>query len=122
MAAECRVKIIGTVTGLGPELEFSDNFTTTTTPTKAAINRQIQASADTDEILNLCGISTIELIIIRCVTNDVNIDTDYVSAFDPDVHIPEGETRIIKPSGVVRIKNDDAAEVSTIDYLIVGSA
>ena len=122
MAAEARIKITGEVTGLGPELMFSANFVTTNTPTKACINRQVQAVADTDEILNLCGISTIDLVIVTAITNDLVIDSDYASSFDGDTHIPEGETRIIKPVGTIRIKNDDAAEVCTFDYLIVGSA
>ena len=122
MAAECRIKITGEVTGLGPELMFSANFVTTNTPTKACINRQIQAVADTDEALNLCGVSTVDLIIVTSVTNDLVIDSDYAVAFDGDTHVPEGETRIIKPVGTVRIDNDDAGETCTFDYLIVGSA
>lgn len=122
MAAECNVTIIAEVTGLGKELKFPEKFSVTTTPTKASINTQIQASADTDEALNLCGISTVELIIIKATDNALLIDTDYVSTFDADQSVAEGECRIIKPSGVVRIKNSTATEVCTVDYLIVGSA
>jgi hypothetical protein len=122
MAAECNVSIIADVTGLGEDLSFSDKFVVTATLIKAAKNRQIQAVADTDEALNLCGISTVELIIIKASSNDLLIDTDYVSSFDADQSVGEGETRVIKPSGVVHIKNEDAGEACTIDYLIVGSA
>ena len=122
MAAECNVRILAKVTGLAEELKLAELFNVTTTPTKASINRQIQAVADTNEALNLCGISTVELIIIKATTNDLLIDTDYVSTFNADQSIAEGESRIIKPSGVVRIKNKDAAETVTVDYLIVGSA
>ena len=122
MAAECNVRIIAEVTGLGEDLKFAESFDVTTTPTKAASNRQIQAVADTDEALNLCGISTVELIVIKAVSNDLLIDTDFVTTFDADQSVAEGESRIIKPSGVVRIKNEDAAEAVTVDYLIVGSA
>lgn len=122
MAAECKINIIAEVTGLGKILNFSELFTVTATITKAASNRQIQASANSDEILNLCGISTVELIIIKATTNDLLIDTDYVSSFDADMIVPEGEARIIKPSGVVHIKNEDTDEACTVDYLIVGSA
>jgi len=123
MAAESTTTIISEVTGLGENRVFTDKFSTTTTPTLAAKNRQIQAVADTDEILNLCGISTIEKICLTCITNDVDLDLDYVSSFDADLTVPEGESVVItKPAGVVRIKNNDSAEQSTIDVLIVGSA
>lgn len=122
MAAECSVSVIAEVSGLGKDLVFAEKFNVTTTPTLAANNRQIQAVADTDEIINLCGIATVELIIIKATTNDLLIDTDYDSSFNADESVAEGEARIIKPSGVVRIKNEDAAEVCTVDYLIIGSA
>lgn len=122
MAAECAVTIIGEVSGLDKPLNFPEKFTTTTTPTKANMLRQIQAVADTDEALNLGGISTVELIVLKCVTNDVDIDTSYVSSFNAEITINEGETAIFKPTGTVRIKNDDAAEVSTVQYMVIGSA
>ena len=122
MAGSCNVSIIAEVEGLDEPQIFITKFAVTTVPTLAAKNRQIQAVADTDEILNLCGISTVELIIIKATTNDLLIDTDYVSSFDADQSVAEGETRIIKPSGVVRIKNEDSSEACTIDYLVVGSA
>lgn len=124
MAAECSVSIIAEVTGLGKTEVFAEKFSVTATLTKAASNRQIQASGGTDEVLNLCGITqgSVELLIIKATSNDLLIDTDYVSSFDADVNVPEGEVRIIKPSGVVRIKNEDGTEACTVDYLIVGSA
>lgn len=122
MAAECSVSIIVDVTGLGEDLSFSDKFSVTATLIKAVKNKQIQTTGDADEALNLCGISTVELIVIKATSNDLLIDTDYVSSFDADIVVAEGETRVIKPSGVVRIKNEDSSEVCTVDYLIVGSA
>ncbi len=122
MAVEVNVSIIAEVFGLGEDLNFSEKFAVTATITKAVLNRQIQAIGGTDEALNLCGISTVELIIIKAVSNDLLIDTDYVSSFDADQSVGEGESRIIKPSGVVRIKNEDGSEACTVDVLIVGSA
>ena len=123
MAAESVTTIISELSGLGENRVFTDHFVTTTTPTLGAKNRQIQASADANEALNLCGISTVELLCITCITNDVDIDLDFVSAFDADLTINEGESAVIpKPTGVVHIKNNDSSEVSTIDYLIIGSA
>ena len=122
MAAECNVNILAKVTGIDNEIKFPMRFSVSTTPTLAAVNRQIQAGADADEILNLCGISTVELIVIQATDNDLLIDTDYVAAFDADQSVAAGEGRIIKPSGIVRIKNSTAEEVCIVDYLIVGSA
>ena len=122
MAANLSVKILAKATELGDEKPFAEAFDVTATLTKATSNRQIQASADTDEALNLCGISTVELIIIKATSNDLLIDSDYVSSFDSDIIVPEGECAIFKPAGVVRIKNEDAGEACTVDYLISGSA
>lgn len=122
MAATARTKIQLSVTGLGTELEVPINFTTTTTPTRKVHNRQVQASADTDEALQLGDISTVLLMVIECITNDVDIDLDYVSSFDADLTINEGEAAVIPlPAGVVRIKNNDSGEVSTVDVTLIGT-
>lgn len=123
MAAESITSIISEVTGLGEVGTFIGKSTVTATPLKAPSNRQIQASADLDEVLNLCGVSTVELIVIKCVANDVDVDLNYSSSFAADFTIPESEIAVItKPVGITRIKNNDAAEAVTIDVLIVGSA
>lgn len=122
MAGECNVTIIAEVLGLDKEVSFSEKFAVTTTPTKATLNTQIQATANTEEALNLCGISTVELVIIKAVANDLDIDCDFSSAFDADIHIPEGETRVVKPSGTLYIKNNDIDEACTVSVLIIGSA
>jgi autotransporter adhesin len=123
MAASVDTSIISEVTGLNEVGTFIDKFAVTATATKAVNNRQIQASADTDEAINLCGIGTVELLCIKCVSNDVDVDLNYSSSFSADLTIPEGESAVIpKPVGVIRIKNDDAGEAVTIDVLIIGSA
>jgi hypothetical protein len=81
-----------------------------------------QAVADTDEVLAVGDVGTIELIIMKCITNDVDVDTSYSAAFSAEIEIQEGEVSIFKPSGTVRIKNNDAAEQSTVEYLILGTA
>ncbi len=123
MAAESSTLIISEVIGLGEVGTFSEKSTVTATPLLAPNTRQIQAAADTDEALNLCGVETVELVCIKAVSNDVDIDLNYSSSFSADFTIPAGESIVItKPIGVIRIKNNDSAEVVTIDYLIVGSA
>ena len=126
MAAECSVSIIAEVSGLGEGLVFAEKFVVTETPVKAVLNRQIQTTTNTAEALNLCGISTVELVIIKATSNDLILDTDCANnaAFVQDQSIPEGECRILKPDGTdgIFIKNEDGTEVVTVDYLIVGSA
>jgi hypothetical protein len=122
MAAEARIKLIAELTGLGQEDTISANFTTTTTVTRALHHYAIQDTADTDQALALGDVSTVQLLIIKCISNDVDIDLDYVSSFDADLTIQEGESAVIPvPAGVVRFKNNDAGETSTIEYLVVGT-
>jgi len=121
MAVEMRTKILGKLTGLGKELEAIANFVVTATCTRAVYNYQVQAVADTDEILQLGDVTTPELIIIHCITNDVDIDTSYASAFSAEITVNEGEWAVFKPAGVVRIKNDDSAEAVTIEVWIIGT-
>ena len=122
MAAACDVSIIAEVTGLGKGLNFSEKFSITTAPTRAIYHYMIQAVADTDEALALGDVATEGLLFIKCVANDVDLDLDYVSAFDADLTINEGECAVIPlPAGIIRFKNNDATELSTIEYLLVGT-
>lgn len=121
MAVEMRTKILAKLTGLGKELEAIANFVATATCTRAVYNYQVQAVADTDEILQLGDVTTPELVVIHCVSNDVDVDTSYSAAFSAEIEIQEGEWAVFKPTGTVRIKNDDAAEQSTIEAWIIGT-
>jgi hypothetical protein len=122
VAAEANISIIAELTGLGQLQELSEKFATTATPTRAFYQYMEQAVADTDEVLAVGDVGTIELIIMKCITNDVDVDTSYSAAFSAEIEIQEGEVSIFKPSGTVRIKNNDAAEQSTVEYLILGTA
>lgn len=121
MAVENYLNGIMELTGLGLHEMVPYNFGTTTTIATKAHTYQTQAVADTDEALDLGGVSTVELILIKCIANDVDIDTSYVSSFNAEITVNEGEWAIFKPTGVVRIKNDDSAEQSTIEAWILGS-
>lgn len=120
MAAEAAVNISVSLTGLGDVLDAALSYTTSNTPTKKFQNRQVQASADTAEALELGSITSPSLLVIECIANDVDVDLDYVSSFDADFTINEGEAALItSPSGTVYIKNNDSSEVSTIDVMAV---
>lgn len=109
------------VDGLTSALELRKQFNTTTTPTAVTHQRRTQAVADTAEALDLGDISTVEYIIIYCVSNDLGIDCDFDSSFDEDIVVQEGEVAMFKPSGVVQVKNNDAGETSEYEYVVVGT-
>ena len=120
MAASGTINIIAQLLGLGKEVNFIDRFTLTNTPTKSHYNYRQQAVADTEEALDLGGVSTVDLIIIKAVTNDMTIDTTFVSTYVEEQIVLEGEIAIFKPSGTVYIKNQDSAEVCTYEYIVIG--
>lgn len=122
MAAELKVVVSAELTGLGDIMKFlPKRYTAVGTPTLKLKNRQIQAVADTDEALEMGGITTPIMIIMKCISNDVDIDTSFNSAFSAELTIEEGETQVFKPTGTVYIKNDDAGEASTVEYIVVGT-
>jgi hypothetical protein len=121
MAADAKVKIVVELDGLNKPVEFPINFSTTTTPTKYVMGRQVQATADTDEVLETGDLSTVLLAVVECISNDVDLDCNYSSSFSEDITINEGEAAIFQPSGTIRLKNDDAGEAVTVDYLLIGT-
>ena len=122
MAASCNVNILAELTGLGKELKIPERFSTTATPTRVFYQYMVQATADANEAIAVCDVGTIELIIMHCVSNDVDVDTSYSAAFSAEIQIQEGEMAVFKPTGTVHIKNDDAGEISTVEYWIIGTA
>lgn len=122
MAAECTLNILGGIDGLGKELRIAERFSTTSVPTRVFYQYMVQAVADTAEAIAVGDVGSIQLIVMKCVTNDVDVDTSYSASFNAEVEIQEGEMAIFKPTGTVYIKNDDAAELSTVEYWIIGTA
>ncbi|KKK54255.1 hypothetical protein LCGC14_3086590 [marine sediment metagenome] len=80
------------------------------------------AVADTDELLDLGDVSTVGAIVIRAITNNLDIDLDYVSAFDADLTVKVGAVPAVipYPAGVIRVKNNGAGETPVFEYLIIG--
>lgn len=122
MAAELKISLSAELTGLGDIMKFlPKKYTAVGTPTLKFENRQIQAAADTEEALYMGGITTPIMILMQCVSNDVDIDTSFSAAFSAEITIEEGESQIFKPTGTVYIKNNDAGEAVTIEYIVVGT-
>lgn len=123
MAAEATVSIIAEVTGLGQLQVLAEKFAVTTTPARVHYQYMEQATADTEEALDIGDVGTVHLIILKCVANDVDIDTSYAaSTFSAEIEVQEGEVTVFKPTGTVYIQNDDSAEKSTVEYLVIGAA
>lgn len=120
MAATGTINIIAELLGLGKDMDFVDRFTLTSTPTKSTKQYRIQAAANTEEALDLGGISTVDLIIIKAVANDMTIDTTFVSTYVAEQIVLEGHIAVFAPSGTVYIKNQDTDEVCTYEYIVIG--
>lgn len=124
MAATLDISVIAELTGLGQDISFLDKGTDGTTPT-ATTGRQYRtlATADADEVLDLGDVSTVTAIIIRAVTNDLDIDLDYSSSFDVDLTIKAGEVPAVipNPAGITRVKNNGAAETPVYEVWVIGT-
>ncbi len=117
----CTVSISGEVVGLGEKEDMLVTFETSVAPTKKVHVYGVQAVADTAEALTVSGISSIELIIFKALTNDAAIDTKYVSSFVERIIVDEGEAAVFKPAGAVWLKNNDAGEVVTYEMWVLGT-
>ncbi len=122
MAAVAEIRVTIEFEGLRKTINFPMEWTTTTTPTKYVMMRQVQAVANTAEALDLGDITTPLVIAMVCVTNDVDVDCNYTSAtFRASNTINEGEGAVFMPAGSVYIKNNDTGEVSTVEYIVIGT-
>jgi hypothetical protein len=120
MAAEATVNIAAQMLGLGLEQSFVERFTLTNTPTKYARGYPQQAVADTEEALDLGNVATVDLIVIKAVTNDMTIDPSFSSTYRAGITVLAGELAVFCPVGTVKIKNADAAEQVTFEYMVIG--
>ncbi len=123
MAATGTVNIIAELLGLGKDLDFLDRFTLTNTPAKSTKQYRVQATGGTAEVLDLGGVGTVDLIIIKAVANDLLIDTSNVGgagSFVEELNIPEGEIAVFKPGGTIFIDNETGVEQCTYEYIVIG--
>lgn len=123
MSAEFSVSVIAELIGLGKDVSFTDKGIDGTTPTAGSYMYRTLTTADADEALDLGDVSTVTAIVIRAVTNDLDIDLDYASSFDVDLTVKAGEVAAVipNPSGVTQIKNNGAAETPVFEYLLIGT-
>lgn len=120
MAASASISIIAELLGLGKDSAFLDRFTMAITPTAKAENYKTQAVADTEEALDLGGVGTVDLVVIKSIGFDMEIDTSFNSTFNAELTVPAGEFAVFKPTGTVYIKNEDAGEQVVYEYFVIG--
>ena len=80
------------------------------------------ATADTAEALDLGDISTVTGIVIYAVDYDLDIDLDYVAAFDADLTVKAAGIPVIitYPAGTVYVKGE-TGQTTKYEYLIWGT-
>ncbi len=123
MAAEVTVLVRAELTGLGKDQSFVELATDGTVPTAVTYGYRTLAVADTEEALDLGDIAVETILVIRAVTDDIDVDLDFSSAFDSDFTLKAGEPAacIPNPAGIVYVKNNGAAETPVYEYLLCGT-
>ena len=124
MAAEFAVSIIAELTGLGKDQAFTDKGIDSTTPTaNTGVPYRTLAVADTEDVLDVGDVATTRAIVIRAVTNDLDVDLDFVAAFDADFTLTAGGIPAIipLPAGTVYVKNNGAGETPVYEAWVIGT-
>ena len=121
MAIAANIRVMLEVTGLESALEMMKKFSTATAPTAVTHQRRTIAAANTAEALDLGDIATVELILIKAVSKDMEIDCDWDTAFNADLLVHEGELALFKPIGVVYVENETADEALEYEYIVIGT-
>ena len=124
MAAECNINFSFELTGLGKPIKFPDRSSDGTVPTAhTGLEYRTLATADAEELLDVDDVSTITGIWIRAIDYDLDIDLDFVAAFDADLTIKAGKfpAFIPNPAGTVYVKNNGAAETPAYEFIAWGT-
>ena len=124
MAATCDLTTILELTGLGKGIDFIQKGSVETAPTMTS-GKQVRtlAVADTAEALDVCGITTTLALMIRAIDYDLEVDLDYVSAFDADLTLLAGgpAALIPNPAGIVRVIGVEADETPSYEFIVIGT-
>jgi hypothetical protein len=120
MAATASINIVAELLGLGKDSSFLDRFTLAETPAAKQQNYKQISSADTEEALDLGGVATVDLIIIKAIGFDLTVDTSFNSTYSPEITVPAGQVAVFNPVGTVYIKNANAGEDVVYEYFVIG--
>lgn len=122
MAAEFNVKMIAQLAGLGEPINFNKAGTDETAPTAGSYMYRTIATADTEEALDLGDVSTVTAIVLYAVDYDVDIDCDFVAAFDADQTAKAAGIPVVitYPAGTVYVKGE-SGQTPAYEYLVIGT-
>ena len=122
MAVEGKITVGFSVTEIGADAwDVLKKFNITTVADRKFYSVVQQAVADTAEALSVGDLGTVEAIIVHAITNDVDIDPNYVSVFKAGNTVQVGEWAIFKPAGTLYFKNNDSAVQVTFEYWLIGT-
>lgn len=122
MAAEFKIKMIAQLTGLGEQIDFIKSGTDETTPTAGSYMYRTIAAANTAEALDLGDVATVTAIVLYAVDYDIDIDCDYVAAFDADLTAKAAGIPVVitYPAGTVYVRGE-TDQTPKFEYVIIGT-
>jgi len=122
MAAEFKINMMAQLSGLGEQIDFIKSGTDETTPTAGSYMYRTIATADTAEALDLGDVSTVTAIILYAIDYDVDIDCDFVAAFDADLTAKTAGIPVVitYPAGTVYVKGE-TGQTPAYEYLVIGT-
>ena len=122
MAAEFQVKMIVQLTGLGEQINFIKSGTDETDPTAGAYMYRTIATANKAEALDLGDVTTVTAIVLYAVDYDVDIDCDYVAAFDADLTAKAAGIPVVitYPAGTVYVQGE-TDQTPAYEYVVIGT-
>lgn len=123
MAASIDVSIIVEAFELDGDIDFISKETDGTAPDTYVKHMPTLAVANTAEALDMGDVATAQLLVIKAIDYDLDIDLDYVSAFDKDLTVKAGEPAAVipNPAGVIYVKNNGTDETPQYKYLLIGT-
>jgi hypothetical protein len=122
MSAEFKINLIAKLAGLGEQIDFIKTGTDETTPTAGAYMYRTIATANTAEALDLGDVSTVTAIVLYAIDYDVDIDCDYVAAFDADLTAKAAGIPVVitYPAGTVYVQGE-TDQTPAYEYVVIGT-
>jgi hypothetical protein len=123
MAATIDVSVIIEAFELDGDVSFISKETDGTTPNTYVKHMPTLAVADTEESLDVGDVSTAQLLVIKAIDFDLDVDLDFVTLFDADLTVKAGGPAAVipNPAGTIKVKNSTASQAPQYKYLLIGA-